>query len=269
VAYDPSFFARIEASARQSAERVLPLVIDLVEPRSVVDVGCGSGAWLAEAERLGVDDYLGIDGFTPAEALNIPAERFMLRDLAEPLRLDRRFDLVVSLEVAEHLPPEAADVFVESLVSLGPVILFSAAVPEQSGDLHLNEQWPEYWAERFERHGLVAVDAVRPEVWADDEVAWWYRQNALVFAAPEAIERSARLGAARAATRERQLSVVHPILYRWMGHQRDLFAEEVGREPSFREVVRMLPASAAAALRRRTGRARASGEARDQPEPRA
>ncbi|HEX8075983.1 MAG TPA: class I SAM-dependent methyltransferase, partial [Thermoleophilaceae bacterium] len=127
--YGPDFFSRIEPSARDSAARVLPPLLEALAPSSIVDVGCGSGAWLAEAERLGVDDYLGIDGHTPTESLRIPPERFLLHDLTEPLRLERRFDLVMCLEVAEHLPPEAADVIVESLSRLGPALLFSAALP--------------------------------------------------------------------------------------------------------------------------------------------
>jgi SAM-dependent methyltransferase len=252
--YSRDFFSRIESSAQQSAERVLPLVLELLSPRSMVDVGCGSGAWLAEAARLGVDDYLGVDGYTPEEALRIPADRFLLRDLTEPLRIERRFDLVTCLEVAEHLPAAAADVLVSSLARLGPAVLFSAAVPQQGGDRHLNEQWPDYWAELFAAHGLVAVDAVRPVVWRDEQVAWWYRQNALLFCRPEVIDSSPALTHARAATRDAQLSLVQPVLLLWMAHQRDVLAEELGRSPSLREVVGMLPRAATAALGRRLRR---------------
>ena len=64
------------------------------------------------------------------------------RDLAQPLQIDRRFDLALSLEVAEHLPPECGSEFVQTLTDLSSVILFSAAIPFQGGTDHLNEQWP-------------------------------------------------------------------------------------------------------------------------------
>src|SRR5829696_3234352 len=185
--YGQDFFAHLDATAERSASRILPLITQVLAPRSVVDVGCGSGAWLAQAALLRVDDFLGIDGHTPRESLRIPTERFVLRDLSEPLRLDRRFDLVLCLEVAEHLPASAATTLLDSVARLGDAVLFSAAVPRQSGTGHLNEQWPEYWADRFAAHALLPVDLVRPHVWRDAEVAWWYRQNALLFCSPQLI----------------------------------------------------------------------------------
>lgn len=249
--YGPEFFAEQLPSSEQSARRVLPLVLELLEPRSAVDVGCGTGVWLSEAARLGVDDYLGVDGYTPAASLRIPRERFEQHDLTTPLRLERRFDLVICLEVAEHLDPAAADVLVESLAGLGPAVLFSAAVPNQSGEHHVNERWQDHWAERFAERGYVAVDAVRPRVWRDDAVAWWYRQNVLLYCEPGLAAERPALAAARERTREEQLAVVHPVLFGWMTRQRDLLAEELARSPSLREVLEMLPRAASAAVRRR------------------
>src|SRR2546421_5808773 len=108
--------------------------MDLVGPRSIVDVGCGLGTWLAAAASLGIEDYIGVDAYAPAQSLRIPVERFVRHDLSTPLQLDRRFDLVLSLEVAEHLAEDAAATFVASLARLGPAVLFSAAVPNQSGE---------------------------------------------------------------------------------------------------------------------------------------
>jgi SAM-dependent methyltransferase len=249
--YGVEFFARVDASAESSARGILPLVFDLVRPRSVVDVGCGSGVWLAEAARLGVEDYLGIDGYTPPASLHIPAERFLLQDLTAPVTLDRQFDLVLCLEVAEHLPPAAADVLVDTLASFGSAVLFSAAAPNQGGDHHMNEQWPDYWAERFARRGLEPVDAVRPAIWDDDEIAWWYRQNTLLFCTPPVIAQSDALREALLATRRHQLSVVHPVLHLWMTHQRDVLARELKRERGVRELAGMLRAAGGTAIRRR------------------
>ena len=254
MSYGADFFTHVDATAEGSARRVLPLVAELLEPRSVLDVGCGLGAWLAEAAALGIDDYVGVDAHAPVESLRISAERFVRHDLSTPLDLGRRFDLVISVEVAEHLPPGAADTFVESLVRHGPAVLFSAAVPQQSGTDHLNERWPDYWAERFAARGMVAVDALRPALWDDEGVSWWYRQNMLLFCSRELVERTPALGAAASATRPRQLAVVHPILYRWMVHQRDELAAEAARPPSLREVIDMVPGAASRAVRRRTTR---------------
>ena len=154
----------------------------LVPAKSVVDVGCGLGTWLAVFREQGATATLGIDGeWIDRNHLEIPSESFMAFDLTQPLRLDRRFDLVVSLEVAEHLPPEAAETFVDSLTRLGSTILFSAAIPSQGGTHHVNEQWPEYWAHLFEKRGFRVVDAIRRRVWENGAVATWYAQNALLL----------------------------------------------------------------------------------------
>lgn len=157
---------------------VVPLIMDLVAPESVIDVGCGLGTWLAVFEEAGVTDVLGVDGdYVPRSELSISQEKFVAADLTRPFGLSRKFDLVVSLEVAEHLPERAADTFVHTLVSLGDTILFSAAIPGQDGQNHLNEQWPEYWQEKFSAHGYRFYDVVREKIWNNDKVDVWYRQN--------------------------------------------------------------------------------------------
>ena len=102
-------------------------------------------------------------------------------DLAQPLQIDRRFDLALSLEVAEHLPPECGSEFVQTLTDLSSVILFSAAIPFQGGTDHLNEQWPEYWADRFDARGYVPIDCIRRRIWRNEDVEWWYAQNLMFF----------------------------------------------------------------------------------------
>src|SRR5262245_30337841 len=90
--------------SQRSAEAVLPLVIALGAPRSAVDVGCLYGAWAAECRRLGMDDVLGIDGdYIDRAQLRIPEAGFLAHDLARPLRIERTFDLAISLEVAHYL----------------------------------------------------------------------------------------------------------------------------------------------------------------------
>lgn len=212
--YTADFHAGVAEAGRDAAGAIVPIVLELVELASVVDVGSGSGAWLAVFAEHGVEDILGIDGGDiPSEQLQIPEERFLARDLAQPLTLDRRFDLAVSLEVAEHLPETAAAGFVASLVALAPVVLFSAAIPAQGGTSHLNEQWPEYWAAHFGREGYVAVDCIRRRVWSDRRVAFWYAQNTIVYVDEARLQDYPRLLSERLTHGAGQLSLVHPDLY--------------------------------------------------------
>lgn len=168
-----------------SPERIVPVVMQLLAPKSVIDVGCGIGTFLYCFKEAGVTDVLGVDGpWVDREQLHayIRPEEFIERSLDGPLRLDRTFDLVLCLEVAEHLPASAADTFVSSLVAAGRTILFSAAIPFQGGQNHVNEQWPVYWEEKFAKHGYVRHDIIRPLVWDDPGIFWWYKQNMVVYA---------------------------------------------------------------------------------------
>src|SRR5918993_5443566 len=179
--YPVEFFEKGRDAGAESAGIIVPHVMRLVNPDSVVDVGCGEGPWLAAFARHGVGRKLGIDGdYVQRDRLRFPASEFEARDLSlQPFTLAERFALVVSLEVAEHLPPSAAAGLVESLVGLGPCVLFSAAVPFQGGTHHVNLQWQDYWAGLFAAHDYVAVDAIRPIVWNDPSVQFFYRQNTI------------------------------------------------------------------------------------------
>src|SRR5262249_89270 len=125
--YAPTFFARELDRARSSAKAVVPLVMARVAPKSALDLGCGHGFWLEPCIGEGGEEYIGVDGeWVPREALHFEADRFIAHRLDKPLQLNRRFDLAVSLEVAEHLPERAAKHFVRSIVEHAPCVLFSA-----------------------------------------------------------------------------------------------------------------------------------------------
>jgi SAM-dependent methyltransferase len=181
--YTNEFFTQERDASIESARIVVPIIMELIQPRSVVDIGCGIGTWLAVFAEHDVADYVGIDGdYVDRSQLLIPPERFLGRDLTQQVELGRRFDLAVSLEVAEHLPAASARVLLATLTGLAPVVLFSAAVPGQYGVHHINEQWPSYWASLFAEHKFVPIDVVRPRIWGMTGVASWYVQNTLLFA---------------------------------------------------------------------------------------
>jgi SAM-dependent methyltransferase len=212
--YTPKYYDTWLSVTRSSAEAIVPLVVDLVSPRSVVDVGCGAGVWLEQFRRAGIADVRGVDGpWVDPARVYFPAEAFEARDLERPIDLGRRYDLAVSLEVGEHLSAEAADEFVASLVRLAPVVLFSAAIPGQRGTHHVNEQWPDYWQALFARSGYVAVDAVRPPVWDNPAVAPCYAQNSAIFCEPAALEAHRGLREAHARADGRFPALVHPRLF--------------------------------------------------------
>lgn len=183
--YSPAFYDGQAPASQLAAAVVLPRVLELTAAASLVDVGCGVGTWVAAARELGVARVLGIDGpHVERTSLLVPQECFHAVDLSVPgatIGLER-FDLAISLEVAEHLPRERASSFVAEVVQLAPAVLFSAAIPYQGGTGHINEQWPSWWAELFAGHGYRPVD-LRREFWEASDIPNWYRQNMLLYVA--------------------------------------------------------------------------------------
>jgi len=181
--YSGQFYDYIDNGSRSSARAVARLMLGEMRIASLLDVGGGHGAWAAEWLAAGVPEVLAMDGdYVDRDRLAVPAEHFLPHDLQQPFDLGRRFDLVQSLEVAEHLPGAAADAFVASLVGHGDVILFSAAVPNQGGEHHVNEQLPEYWRRKFAAHGYDAYDWLRPRLAEERLVKPWYRFNSVIYA---------------------------------------------------------------------------------------
>ena len=181
--YSTDFYDYIDAGSRKSAEVVSDLILGEIEVRSLLDVGSGHGAWAAVWMKAGVADVVAVDGdYVARDQLAIPSERFVAHDLSTTLDLERRFDLVQSLEVAEHLPAERAAGFVDNLARHGDVILFSAAVPHQGGEHHVNEQPPEYWRRLFAERGYEVFDWLRPRLAGRREVKPWYRFNSYIYA---------------------------------------------------------------------------------------
>jgi len=158
-------------------------VTEILSPSSVIDFGSGTGAWLAAFRAAGVETILGLEGGTPdSTQLRIDQSAIRHANFEESIDVGRRFDLAMSVEVAEHLPDSAAARFVESMTSHADAVLFSAAIPGQGGAFHLNERWPTYWAELFDGHGFECFDPFRDRLWSDDRVEWWYRQNIVLYA---------------------------------------------------------------------------------------
>lgn len=197
----------------RSARAVVPLILSLARPTSVIDLGCGPGNWLLALRELGVDDIHGVDQNDYGQDLRIPRECFAVANLAEPFQRERTFDLVICMEVAEHLPSSGAPTLVHSLTALGPIILFSAAIPFQGGTDHRNEQWPEYWQALFAEDDFVPVDCLRPRVWDDPQVAWWYAQNMLLYVHRPHLAAHPRLRAEAEHPPTYPLRVVHPAVY--------------------------------------------------------
>ncbi len=182
--YGDDFYKNQMDDSLISAMKYVELLFPLYKPNTVVDVGCGRGTWLKAFKDRGASVLVGYDGVWNAQVNMIdPSIMFYGVDLNDPITVSDsdRFDLAMSLEVAEHLAPSSAKSFIQSLTNLSNVVLFGAAYTKQGGTNHINEQPHTYWAKIFTEFDYVPYDLFRPVVWGDDEVEFWYQQNTFLY----------------------------------------------------------------------------------------
>lgn len=233
--YTGEFFDSIRDNAQSSAKVILPIVFDLLHPSSVIDVGCGTGAFLAVAEELGALRLVGIEGeWAPSMSKSVD---FRVHDLEQPLPALPQFDLAICLEVAEHISPERGPAFVSELCHISECTLFSAAIPDQPGTNHVNCRWQSYWMGLFEKKGRTAVDVIRPAIWERDDVPYWYKQNTLLFLSNQKLKETG-LESKRAVMRD----IVHPTLVP--------IAVSQPRDLALKQVVQQLPSAVFRAAKR-------------------
>ena len=186
--YDEEFYRYISQGAVESARKLLPALQAVLPDHvdSVLDVGCGAGAWLSVWKSMGAD-VVGLDGdYLNPDQLMIDAGEFIPCDVSAGFDLKRRFGLVQSLEVAEHLPESAAAKFIASLCRHADLVMFSAAPPGQGGENHINEQPYDYWRKLFRDQGYDMYDPLRASLRGVSEVMPWYRYNTFVFVSKNA-----------------------------------------------------------------------------------
>lgn len=187
--YDSLFYEYQREGSMRSARTLLPRVIETLGVRSVLDVGCGAGAWLAAYRDLGTTDLIGVDGdYVDRTLLLIDSGQFHPRDITRRFDFERQFDLVQCLEVAEHIPHQACATLIDNIVRHGRKVLFSAAVPGQGGEDHINEQRYEFWRDLFAARSYRLFDFVRPAVADNEAIEPWYRYNVMFFAHDSTID---------------------------------------------------------------------------------
>lgn len=180
--YNDSFYIWVNDTALRSANALLPVLSKYISPTSVLDIGCGRGAWLSVWKNFGVQNVLGIDGsYVLSDSILIERNEFIASDLTVEIPVDRTFDLVQCLEVAEHLEPTVSEQFIKKIASHSNFVLFSAAQPGQGGENHINERMPSFWAKVFEDNGFYCYDFLRPEICQNENISKWYRYNILFF----------------------------------------------------------------------------------------
>jgi SAM-dependent methyltransferase len=211
--YNKFFYEEQQDGSLSSAQAIVPRVLELFSPKSVIDIGCGVGTWLNVFKKQGVPTVMGVDGdYVKPEMLQINKDEFASYDLQKVYQPAKKYDLAISLEVGEHLPDACSDNLVQSLINCSEIVLFSAAIPGQTGTYHINEQYTEYWSKKFHDKGYICIDCIRKKVWKNTDIHYWYKQNILLYVSPKAFEmlNSDELRRCREQTDYEFITRIHP-----------------------------------------------------------
>ncbi len=193
-----------------SAKEIVPLLVKAINPKSVTDVGCGMGQWLYIFNKNGVKNIKGIDGnWLKDKNILLEKEQIIYHDLenCSGLKIEKS-DLAVSLEVAEHISEQQANNFVDFLVSIADVVYFSAATPYSGGVHHVNEKWQMYWIRKFAKRGYKAIDYIRPKIWNNRKVCYFYKEESFIFVKEAALDKYPIL---KNYVQEPIFDLVHPV----------------------------------------------------------
>ena len=180
----------VDYGHKSSPAILVPMIMALVKPVSVVDWGCNVGVWLDAFRSHGVKSVHGLDVWPRSSHSLISADEFTQVNFEHDIPI-RECDLAINLENAEHLREPRANVLVDALTASAPTVLFSAATPGQGGDHHYNEQPHAYWHYKFMERGYMLFDVLRWAVYKNPKVEWWYRDNMFIYSRkPLPIERT-------------------------------------------------------------------------------
>lgn len=187
--YDKDFYEEdVEIPANNSAAIISNSIIKTFNPKSVIDVGCGTGALLFQLQNDGCQ-VVGLEyseaGLQYCRERNVRAIKFNIEKDTFSFDKFGRFDVAISMEVAEHLAAIFADRYIELLTTLSSVVIFTAATPGQGGTDHVNEQPHSYWITKFQQQSFI-FDEELTILWRlqwekSGSVAGWYYRNLMIF----------------------------------------------------------------------------------------
>ncbi len=186
--YNPIHFRHFHEHAVQNAGPVMRSIRQVFPSATrYLDVGAGSGAFAAEAQRMSLKiiacEHIAA-GRKMAQKQGVAILPFDLNQ-SPPVVLEGTFDLAYCFEVAEHLPELMGKSLVHFLSQTAPCVVFTAAHPGQGGTGHINEQPKSYWIDCFAECGMVfnadLTESLLEQFRAERVRAAWFLENIAVF----------------------------------------------------------------------------------------
>jgi len=177
--YDDYFYEQHMDTKTRSAVSIANVIVDTINPCSVFDIGCGNGIFISELNKRGID-VLGCDSSKAAIRTSCKNVTIFAADVTNPIMLNRKYDLVMCVEVAEHIHKKYSDQLIANCINNGERILFTSAPPGQGGIGHINEQPYEFWITKFNKFGFVHDEKMTlclKEKMRSKKVIWWITEN--------------------------------------------------------------------------------------------
>ncbi len=182
--YDDSFYDMTIRTEASNAHVVAKSIMDAFHPKSLIDLGCGCGIYLKAFHDLGMTDLIGYDGSAHAVTKSLAPKGLVVHQDLTTFEPDRRYDMCLCIEVAEHIRPQFSDDLVRLAVKCSDTVIFTAAPPGQGGTNHINLQPKENWTKRFNDNGFTH-EAELSKTWSDyfkkENVVWWIWKNISIY----------------------------------------------------------------------------------------
>lgn len=183
MVYDETFYEEPHQKKAQSAAIVAEIILRNLTFKNVFDIGCGIGLFISEMAKKGVE-AIGCDYSESAIANSCTNVTIFKADASKRIVVNRKFDLVICFEVAEHLADKHSNQLVDSCVRHSDSVLFTAAPPGQGGVGHINEQPYEYWIQKFENSGFMHDNELSMKLQSEmrtQNVVSWLADNIMFF----------------------------------------------------------------------------------------
>jgi SAM-dependent methyltransferase len=149
-------------------DKVAERIIADFQPGSVLDAGCAKGFLVERLRARGVQAWgIDISEFAIKGVHPDIKDYCFVGSITEPL--PQTYDLIVSIEVVEHMNPEDSTRAIENMCRSCDNILLSSSPYDYKEATHINVQMPDYWARQFARHGFyhdLDYDATYITKWA-------------------------------------------------------------------------------------------------------
>ena len=184
--YKNKYYQRHRDLTLSSAKKIIQLFPNTFNPKSVLDIGCGTGEWMSLFKtKYPSCNLVGIDGhWIKSDDLICKDIDLFNLDLSSDLAskvFEKKYDLIICLETITDLTEQCGNNLIEKICKSSDICLFSSGTPVQTHTPHKNRQWQSYWRGLFEKNGFKVLDVIRPAIWNDNDVGAWYRQNCFLF----------------------------------------------------------------------------------------